>query len=622
MVFNDDSDLLDLDFHSPSTSLKTAEITTLTIHFLRRKTVPSGGVMRRTKTIRFALLTGLTLAGSALTLPTSTAQAEVEPDWSSTASIPATGRPNPYGWDRETLPLKIRAGKIHALQYPIEVTGLMVPARPALKMLDAKPGDPLFKFLRTVLSIDTDFRDFRGFWDWLGLHDYPATEGDIPFPNGIRPDYPMGVSLIQRGNIQGLTLSCAACHSAELFGKPILGMTNRFPRANLFFIHGQAGVKLTSPSLFAAMTGANAEEKAMYAETRETIAAVGLKRPELLGLDTSLAQVALSLAKRKATPWAERDLELEQKPLVTLLDHKVADSKPAVWWNVKYKTHWLSDGSVQSGNPVFTNFLWNEIGRGADLPSLVEWVQKNSSKVDELTTAVFATEAPKWKDHLNESAIHLERAKHGEQLFNQSCFHCHGTYEKAWNLNPIAFAIARTLNPKLSMIDTIKVKYMGSAKTYNVGTDSGRREGMQALADALNPLAFSKQFGIVIAEQPGYVAPPLEGIWARFPYFHNNAIPNLCALMEKPSLRPATYFSGKSIDPDRDYDQDCVGYPTGEKTPTLWTEAKDSKDHFYDTRREGMSNSGHYERIFTKEDGTERFTGDDKKDLIEFLKTL
>ncbi len=360
------------------------------------------------------------------------------------------------------------------------------------------------------------------------------------------------------------------------------------------------------------MTGATRAEKSMYADSRSRMGSIGLKRPETLGLDTSLAQVALSLARRAPTPWAERDRRFESEPRTTLLDDLIPDSKPAVWWNVKYKTRFLSDASVISGNPIFTNFLWNEIGRGVDLPELLEWLQSQSSIVEELTTAVFATEAPKWSEYLDSSLISVERAKRGETLFNANCNHCHGTYEKAWSMEV----------PDRPLIETIRVRYFEKTRTYHVGTDPGRRLGMKALAEALNPLEFSKRFGIVIEEQKGYVAPPLEGIWARFPYFHNNSIPNLCALMTPPAERPMSYLSGEVLDRERDFDSDCVGYPLGDAAPDHWSKVIDKEDHLYDARRPGMSNAGHYERIFTNPDGSERYTREQKRDLIEFLKTL
>ncbi len=543
--------------------------------------------------------------------------APVSPDWSTQALIQAEGRKNPYGWSDSTLQEKVKAGKIHALQYPISVTGLLIPARPSVKLLNAKPGDPLFGFMRGVLSLDSDFRNFKGFWKWLGLHDYPdqspgENPSNIPYPDGRKPEFPMGVSLISRNGAEGFTLSCAACHSSQLFGKPILGLTNRFPRANLFFIHGQSALAKIDPKLFSLLTGATVSEKNMYADSRDRIQSVGLKRPATLGLDTSLAQVALSLAKRKAEPWAGRDPDAARNPRANILDTLVSDSKPAVWWNVKYKTRWLSDGSVISGNPIFTNFLWNEIGRGADLPELVSWLETKSDIVEELTTAVFATEAPKWTDYLSESKIDIARAKQGQILYQQSCAGCHGSYEKAWSLAA----------PDRLPTDTVRTLYFEKTKVKDVGTDPGRRLGMRALKEALNPLEFSKRFNITIEEQAGYVPPPLDGIWARFPYFHNNSIPNLCALMTPPESRPSVFFTGDVNDPNIDFDQDCVGYPTGRKTPRAWRIAKDSTEHRFDTSRPGLSNAGHYDRIFRNQDGTEKFTSEQKRELIEFLKTL
>ncbi len=549
-------------------------------------------------------------------------QSPLTPDWSQNATIDPTGRANPYGWDEATLQSTIRQGQIRALNYPIATTGLLVPARSTLKILNSKPGDPLFGFIKTVLSLSGDFPDFKGFYEWMGLHDYPETDAQIPYPEGTKPDYPMGVSFVTRGKVKGMTFGCAACHSGAFLGKPILGITNQFPQANLLFVHGQTAMKNFSPGVFALFTGANKDEKAMYAETSEKIKSVGVKRPTTIGLDTSLAQVALSLAKRAQTPWAERTVRDAENPRPNLMDHLVADSKPSVWWNLKYKTRWLSDGSVVSGNPIFTNFLWNEIGRGADLLELTEWLEQNSSIVEELTTAVFATQAPKWREYLPENNIQIERAKRGEILFAANCAHCHGTYDKAWSLSNTEFANAKSKNPDLSLLDTIKVTYHSKTPNVDVGTDPGRRKGMAALADGLNPLAFSKNYNIVIEEQKGYTPPPLDGIFVRFPYFHNNSIPNLCALMTPPAERPETYTSGKVLDANIDYDQTCVGYPTGVKTPIAWLKAKDATLHLFDTKKEGLSNDGHYEKIFTTSTGAERYSPDQKVDLIEYLKTL
>ncbi len=539
----------------------------------------------------------------------SLAQVGIEPDWSTSAKIAPNGRANPYEWDEPTLKEKIRLGKLHALNYPVKVTGLLLPARSSLTILNMGPSDPLFGFMKAILSLTKDFQNFNGFWDWLGLVPYPASD---PHP------YPMGVSVMERHGVQGATLSCAACHSSELFGKQIIGMTNRFPRANLFFSHGQTALKYTTPALFASMTGANHAELVMYRQARIRMCSIAAKAPAALGLDTSLAQVARSLAKRAPTLDAERTAINARNPRPSQLDTFVADSKPAVWWNVKYKNRWLSDGSVTTGNPIFTNFLWNEIGRGVDLPQLLEWLALNTDVVQDLTTAVFATEAPQFKDFFGENSIHIERAKRGEKLYIHSCAQCHGVYGKAWSLDATHFSAMKMKKPELSVVDTIEVRYPENTPITNVDTDSNRREGMQVLADSLNPLRFSQEHHIVIEKQNGYVPPPLVGIWARYPYLHNNSIPNLCALMTAPEQRPVTYYSGKAINKNTDYDLQCMGYPVGKLTPASW---RNDPDHLFDTRKSGLSNQGHFEKIFTK-NGQEKFSPDQKQDLIEYLKTL
>ena len=432
----------------------------------------------------------------------------------------------------------------------------------------------------------------------------------------------MGVTLMERNHNTGITFSCAVCHSAELFGKPVLGMTNRFPNANAIFVLGQKLLHTIPPSALTVFAGASRADVEMYKVDRENIKYVGTKKPVTLGLDSALSQVSLSLARRAQTPWAEKNAKIAAHPRADLLDTKVADSKPAVWWNVKYKTKWLSDGAVVSGNPILTNIIWNEIGRGADLKQLDQWISENKDIFEELTTAVFATSAPRWDDYLGENTISITRAKRGEQLFLQNCAHCHGQYEKAWALNDIEFSNQKSFRPTLLKTDTMRTHYFAQTPVVDVGTDAGRREGMVSIAASLNPLEISHEHNVRNVVQNGYVPPPLDGIFARYPYLHNNSVPNLCALMTKPSDRPKTYYSGNAVNKDRDYDQQCVGYPVGTKTPIEWKRAKDADQHLFDTRHEGLTNTGHYEGIFTDASGAERYTTDQKYDLIEFLKTL
>jgi len=282
------------------------------------------------------------------------------------------------------------------------------------------------------------------------------------------------------------------------------------------------------------------------------------------------------------------------------------------WWNLKYKTRWLSDGSLVSGNPILTNFLWNEIGRGTDLKELEDWTKKNKSIVQNLTAFVFSLKAPHWTDFFPVETLNLSKAKRGEKIFKKSCQGCHGRYEKNWS----------DLNSEgMGSKDLFKTKatyYPKKTRVIDVGTDDKRWKAMKYLAPDIMRLGFSKRTGSRLKPQRGYVPPPLEGLFLRYPYFHNNSIPNLCALMEREDRRPQFFIQGPSLNEETDYDKDCVGYPVGNKIPPVWYQDKEA---YYSTKKPGLSSKGHTKVFYTK-DGEARFSGEEKRDLREFLKTL
>jgi hypothetical protein len=531
------------------------------------------------------------------------------PDWSEGAIVPTDGRGNIFHLDDISLQKSIRAGRETALNYPIESTGILLPIKPIERFLSGGSNDPFKIFLQTLIRGIENFSSFDDLENWIGLQTYPKAEGSgayfIPRKAGLKKDQRMGLSIIETSMGHGFTIGCAECHAANLFGRRVIGLSNRFPNANRFFAEGLRAAPFVDADFFQWATSSTDGERKMFARAKKHMRFVGAKPPVQLGLDTALAQVAISLSKRAPDEWATMVAGATPRP--EPLSTFPADSKPAVWWNVKYKNRWLSDGSVISGNPVFTNLLWNEIGRGSDLHVLNNWLEENGSVIESLTAAVFASEAPRYTDFYSSQDFEIERAKAGEKLFNQTCSRCHGTYEKAWSL-PNAHSL--NLNDQLV---TTRVRYWEKTPVVNVGTDPNRYLGMRSL-EQLNALAISKENGIVVKAQNGYVPPPLVGIWARWPYFHNNSAPSLCSVLTKAALRPKTYWAREAENPKTDFDSFCNGYPRKNGLGL-------SKDRFYDTRREGLNNTGHDEGIFLI-DGKEIFTIDQKIEIIRFLQTL
>ncbi len=104
----------------------------------------------------------------------------------------------------------------------------------------------------------------------------------------------------------------------------------------------------------------------------------------------------------------------------------------------------------------------------------------------------------------------------------------------------------------------------------------------------------------------GYLAPPLDGIWARAPYLHNGSVPTLRALLTK--NRPATFYRGNAA-----YDQLDGGFVSNAVvTPGA---------AIFDTTKSGNSNKGHDSRAFLGNlDWSRDCIATDS--LIAYLKTL
>jgi hypothetical protein len=504
--------------------------------------------------------------------------------WQAGELISPHGMPNPYEIPETQFHKVQRFGLRHALHWPVDVTGILVP----------------YSSTRAILPIVENR---------LNLIKYPRAEGEgvfyVPFPDGGRPNRKMGITIMDREGTKGYTFSCASCHSGTLFGRPIIGMTKRFPGANELFITAKHWISKIDPDQYQKITLADDQDKIMYQRAYERIQYIEAKAPATKGLDTSLAHVALALSYRAKDEYATMDPEQKKNPREEKLRTFVADSKPAVWWNVKYKNKWLLDGSVESGNPILTNLIWNEIGRGVDLAELEEWLIDNKKIVEELTTAVYATESPRITDFFSADKINLDSAKWGQKLFQNKCSKCHGDYHKNWDRED---SVQLSLSEK---IKTFQVKYFSNTPVVDVGTDPQRYQGMASLLQ-LNDLKISKFNNVVIKQQKGYVPPPLVGIWARFPYLHNNSVPSLCELLKPAKDRVKSYIAGE-VQKENHFDFSCNGYPLGKKVPALWKLS--GQGHAFNTESPGLTNQGH-------DFGFEKLTDLERQSLIQFLQTL
>lgn len=186
----------------------------------------------------------------------------------------------------------------------------------------------------------------------------------------------------------------------------------------------------------------------------------------------------------------------------------------------------------------------------------------------------------------------------GQALFVKNCAGCHGTYER----DASGYAVFR--EPKF-------------IPWHVVRTDAERLAGITPLfrevvrTNPLNTLIEQTAHG------PGYMAPRLEGVWARFPYLHNGSVPTLEDLLSPVAKRPRLFSLRQAGERER-YDAARGGLGTDRR----WNErelarrARAGDRRVYDVGRLGHSNEGHEFGFYGE------LTARDRHDLIEYLKTL
>ncbi|MCB9543440.1 MAG: hypothetical protein H6703_13465 [Myxococcales bacterium] len=127
----------------------------------------------------------------------------------------------------------------------------------------------------------------------------------------------MAVGVIETDTVPALTFSCTACHAGRHLGRTVIGLANRQPRANAFFRVAKSLLPTLSSSVLLDIIQITPAERALIDRTLTAAARVDARDPLALGLDTSLAQVALSLARRGDDPYATPDPTRQIRPLET-----------------------------------------------------------------------------------------------------------------------------------------------------------------------------------------------------------------------------------------------------------------------------------------------------------------
>jgi hypothetical protein len=143
-----------------------------------------------------------------------------------------------------------------------------------------------------------------------------------------------------------------------------------------------------------------------------------------------------------------------------------------------------------------------------------------------------------------------------------------------------------------------------------VGTDRVRLDSLSSSHRQSYGASWFAYFGAqeTWAQPDGYMAPPLDGIWASAPYFHNGSVPTLWHVLH-PDDRPAVWRRTAV-----NMDQQRVGLQVEELSELPAGLSARSKRHYFDTRAFGKSRQGH--------DFPNQLSESERTAILEYLKTL
>jgi hypothetical protein len=271
-----------------------------------------------------------------------------------------------------------------------------------------------------------------------------------------------------------------------------------------------------------------------------------------------------------------RDAELNVLPLrpgPPLIHH---DMDAPAWWLMHRKTRIYADGFAQKGHRGLMQFM---LVRENGPERFREWEED----FRDVLAFIEALRPPKFT-----GSIDTTLAERGRVAFNEYCSRCHGTYGSEGSHYPELLIPIEEIGTDRVRLDALSTKQR-AAYGASWFAHSGEQETWE--------------------DPQGYMAPPLDGIWASAPYFHNGSVPTLWHVLH-PDQRPKVWRRTAV-----DLDVKRIGLTVEElvETPRAASSNVEKREYF-DTARTGKSADGHnFPLDLTEEQRTA---------VLEYLKTL
>jgi mono/diheme cytochrome c family protein len=269
----------------------------------------------------------------------------------------------------------------------------------------------------------------------------------------------------------------------------------------------------------------------------------------------------------------DHDLNYVTHKPVPKMVHNDHDAPP--WWHYKRKNFLYADGFAGKGHRALMQFMMTPENDA----SFFYDTEKDFRHVE---AYIESLQPPKYPFPIDQKL-----ADRGKALFARNCSECHGTY------GPGGDWPAKTVP-----ID-------------DIGTDRARLDSITPEMRTWHQQSWFGEYGKkkVVADPVGYVAQPLDGIWATAPYLHNGSVPTLWHLFH-PDQRPLVW---KRTEDGYDTQRVGIEIETFNQIPATAKRSSQRRE-FFDTRLFSKGAQGH--------DYPNALSEEEKEAVIEYLKTL
>ena len=403
-------------------------------------------------------------------------------------------------------------------------------------------------------------------WDRL-VGETPSTTW-IPGRTGRNATLPYAYTAFTspRSDVELVSANCLTCHAAYFDGELVVGLGNesRDYTDDLSFYAEAVGAFVTDP-----------EERVEWRLWADRVGAIApYSRTHTIGANPAdnLTAAIFAHLDPVTLEWSE-ELRMDPPP------EYVVPSSPPPWWWMKKKNAMFYTASGRGDHTRFMMLASSLCSEGVDEAAAI------NGMFDDVRAWIASLEAPAWPFAQPDPVL----AREGERVFQAACSRCHGTYGPAG------------VYPNLVVgLDEI-------------GTDPWIAEGATTNTDRFLGWFEDSWYaqGAELTPAPGYVAPPLDGVWATAPYLHNGSVPTIELLLNSPS-RPQFWTRTFA---STDYDPDALGWNfTALDHGKAGEPDSSERARIYDTTQDGYANTGHTFGDVLDDDA--------RRAVLEYLKTL